>query len=61
MIKQKPTLKEQHCPACEGTGIAKVKQTAVPGRRQYPPRCEECGGKGRIASSDKLAEGGSDH
>jgi len=26
-----------------------VKQPAEPGRKIYPPRCAECGGKGRIA------------
>lgn len=42
-------IKEKHCPACGGTGIAKVKQPVVPGRRIYSPPCKECGGKGRIA------------
>jgi DnaJ-class molecular chaperone len=43
-----PAIKEKQCPACGGTGVTKVKQPAVPGRRIYSPLCEECGGKGRI-------------
>lgn len=39
---------EIKCPACEGTGLAKVTQPVRPWRKIYPPHCKECGGKGRI-------------
>jgi len=39
---------EELCPACGGTGLAKVKQAIKPGRRVYPPKCGKCGGKGRV-------------
>lgn len=39
---------EELCPSCAGTGLAKVRQAAKPGRRVYPPKCAKCGGKGRI-------------
>jgi DnaJ-class molecular chaperone len=39
---------EALCPACAGTGLAKVKQAIKPGRRVYPPKCVKCDGKGRV-------------
>jgi DnaJ-class molecular chaperone len=45
-LSAKPT--EQKCPACKGTGFPAVKQPAEPGRKIYPARCSNCGGKGRI-------------
>jgi DnaJ-class molecular chaperone len=39
---------EELCSACGGTGLAKVRQQAKPGRRVYPPKCTKCGGRGRI-------------
>jgi DnaJ-class molecular chaperone len=39
---------EEICTACGGTGLAKVRQQAKPGRRVYPPKCSKCGGRGRI-------------
>jgi DnaJ-class molecular chaperone len=39
---------EELCSACDGTGLAKVRQQAKPGRRVYPPKCTKCGGRGRI-------------
>jgi len=47
----KEVVAEIKCPACEGTGFAKVKQPTQPARRIYPVRCEQCAGKGRIASA----------
>jgi len=38
---------EELCFACDGTGHAKVRRQAKPGRRVYPPRCAKCGGRGR--------------
>ena len=38
---------EQACSACNGTGIAPVNLSARLGVRIYPPRCNECDGKGR--------------
>jgi DnaJ-class molecular chaperone len=40
--------KEQICPDCNGTGYPTLKQPAHPARRIYPPKCERCGGKGRV-------------
>jgi DnaJ-class molecular chaperone len=40
---------EELCAACGGTGLAKVRQQAKPGKRVYPPKCAKCGGRGRIA------------
>ena len=45
-------IKEKHCPACGGTGVARVKKPVASGHRVYSPRCEECRGKGRIAIDD---------
>lgn len=42
-------IAETKCPACDGTGFAKVKQPTQPGRRIYAPRCDACAGKGRVA------------
>jgi DnaJ-class molecular chaperone len=46
----KEVVAETKCPACDGTGFIKVKQPTQPGRRIFPARCEECAGKGRVAS-----------
>jgi hypothetical protein len=46
-----PKLAERKCPVCDGTGFPAVKQPADPGRKIYPPRCENCGGKGRITGT----------
>jgi DnaJ-class molecular chaperone len=56
MIKLKSAIKEKHCSACGGMGVAKTKQSAAPGRRIYAPQCEECGGKGRITADGGSAE-----
>ena len=48
--KPKEAVAEIRCPACDGTGFAKVKQPIQPGRKIYPATCQECAGKGRIAS-----------
>jgi DnaJ-class molecular chaperone len=42
---------EQKCPKCDGTGFPVVAQPRQPGRKIYPVRCENCGGKGRITAS----------
>jgi DnaJ-class molecular chaperone len=46
----KPT--EDKCQACKGTGFQPVKQTAQPGRRIYPARCERCDGKGWVEAAN---------
>jgi DnaJ-class molecular chaperone len=46
--KREDFVTEIKCPACEGTGLAKVTQVVQPGRKIYPPPCKECSGKGRI-------------
>jgi DnaJ-class molecular chaperone len=46
--KKREVLTEAICPACDGTGLQKVKQPTQPGRKIYPAKCEECLGKGRI-------------
>jgi hypothetical protein len=56
MIKLKPAIKQERCLVCGGTGITKVEQPAVPGRRIYPPQCKECGGKGRITTDGSAQE-----
>jgi DnaJ-class molecular chaperone len=43
---------EQRCPACDGMGVLAAIQPVQPGRRMYPPPCEECGGRGRIPKAD---------
>jgi DnaJ-class molecular chaperone len=45
---KKLAVGEELCFACNGTGVAKVRQQAKPGRRVYPPKCAKCGGRGRI-------------
>jgi DnaJ-class molecular chaperone len=45
-LAAKPT--ERKCPKCKGAGFPAVKQPAKPGRKIYPARCSNCGGKGRI-------------
>jgi DnaJ-class molecular chaperone len=48
MKKPREALTEVICPACDGTGLQKVKQPTQTGRKIYPAKCPECGGKGRI-------------
>jgi DnaJ-class molecular chaperone len=48
MKEKREALTEAICPACDGTGLQKVKQPTQPGRKIYPAKCEECLGKGRI-------------
>jgi len=48
MKKPREPSTEVICPACDGTGLQKVKQPTQPGRKVYPPKCAECLGKGRI-------------
>jgi DnaJ-class molecular chaperone len=43
---------ERECSACNGTGFAVVMQPVQPGRKLYPPRCKECGGKGRVEAAN---------
>jgi DnaJ-class molecular chaperone len=50
MKRQSAKPAEQKCPKCNGTGFAMVKQPAQPGRKIYPPRCQACDGKGRVAA-----------
>jgi DnaJ-class molecular chaperone len=40
---------EIKCPACDGTGLPKVRQPTEPGRRIFPAPCKECLGKGRVS------------
>jgi DnaJ-class molecular chaperone len=37
--------------ACDGTGVVKLKQTMIPGRKVYAPRCPKCDGKGKLPQS----------
>jgi DnaJ-class molecular chaperone len=46
--KSNEAIAETKCPACDGTGFVKVKQSATLGRRVYAPRCPTCDGKGRV-------------
>jgi DnaJ-class molecular chaperone len=46
-----PKPNEHKCPKCDGTGFPLVKQPGQPGRKIYPVRCENCGGKGRITEA----------
>jgi DnaJ-class molecular chaperone len=46
-----PKPNEHKCPKCDGTGFPVIKQPGQPGRKIYPVRCENCGGKGRIAEA----------
>ena len=41
---------EVECPACDGTEFSKVRQPDQAGRKIYPAPCQQCLGKGRIAS-----------
>jgi DnaJ-class molecular chaperone len=43
---------EQECPACNGSGFAVVVQPVHPTRKIFPPRCKECGGKGRVEADN---------
>jgi DnaJ-class molecular chaperone len=36
------------CPACDGTGLQKLKRPTEPGRKIYSATCKKCLGKGRI-------------
>jgi hypothetical protein len=47
-----PKVAEVECPACGGTGFARVDQPAQPDRKIYPPRRKRCSGKGRVPSID---------
>lgn len=49
----KEAVAEITCSACNGSGFPEVKQPDQPGRKIYPAKCKECGGKGRIAPSDE--------
>jgi DnaJ-class molecular chaperone len=49
MRKKSEIIAEVICPACDGTGVEKVKQPTKPGHKIYPPTCTVCLGKGRIA------------
>jgi DnaJ-class molecular chaperone len=46
--KSKEPIAETKCPACEGAGVVKPKQQALPGRRIYSARCPKCDGKGKV-------------
>jgi DnaJ-class molecular chaperone len=49
-LKAAPVRTAEHkCPKCNGTGFPVVMQPVKPGRKIYPARCQNCGGKGRIA------------
>jgi hypothetical protein len=48
-VSAKPA--EFKCPACNGTGLVAVIQSAKPGRRIYPPSCTKCDGKVRITKA----------
>jgi DnaJ-class molecular chaperone len=51
MKKLPAKLPEHKCPACNGTGFPMVMQPVKPGRKIYPVKCADCGGKGRIADA----------
>ena len=53
-ISKRLAAGEELCSACAGTGLAKVRQPAKPGRRVYPPKCAKCGGKGRVILMPQL-------
>jgi DnaJ-class molecular chaperone len=55
MRKESPKVAEVECSSCDGTGFARVKQPAQPGRKIYPPRCKQCSGKGRIEATGAAA------
>ena len=48
----KPKINEHMCAACSGTGYPVVKQPVQPGRRIYPVKCKDCGGKGKITDAN---------
>ena len=48
MAISKRLAAEHLCTACDGTGHAKVRRQAKPGRRVYSPKCAKCDGRGRI-------------
>jgi hypothetical protein len=50
--RKKPVLNpaERECPSCNGTGVEPAKQPTRPGVRIFPPRCEKCLGRGRVAN-----------
>jgi hypothetical protein len=52
-LKAEDKLREVECPACNGTGLPKVKQPIEPGRRIFPAPCSWCLGKGRLATKLK--------
>jgi DnaJ-class molecular chaperone len=48
-MKKRPASPEERvCAACNGTGLQVVAQPVHPGRRNFPPKCEECDGRGRV-------------
>ena len=49
---------EMICPACDGFGFQKIKQSTESGRKIYPAKCGVCLGKGRI---EKPAASGYKH
>jgi len=49
--RKRDTLSETKCEACSGTGLQVIKQPTRPGKRIYAPKCNVCGGKGRVKSS----------
>ena len=51
MKRQSAKPAEHKCPKCNGTGFPVVMQPVKPGRKIYPVRCENCGGKGRITEA----------
>jgi len=48
---RKGSFPEVKCDACGGTGHPPAHETE-PGRRIFPGRCTECGGKGRIPQAE---------
>jgi DnaJ-class molecular chaperone len=46
--KRRQPLPSIKCPACNGSGFAKVQQPTRLGRRIYAARCHECRGNGRM-------------
>jgi DnaJ-class molecular chaperone len=51
MKKLPAKLPEHKCPECNGTGFPMVMQPVKPGRKIYPVKCANCGGKGRITGA----------
>jgi DnaJ-class molecular chaperone len=50
-----PKIKEDSCPACNGTGFPAVLQPVKPGHKIYPVKCKACDGKGKITASNREA------